>query len=178
MTTDTPFVATVLLLEPVMSAHQIVEIGNFKGGVIEGGSAGAKKKQAMMIARNGSAIATQERSDRLLRRSGVNLIGSDQSEARLVPCFGLAEVLHIQNTMAQPLDVRRSRRDALQEVQPFSVMNIVRSNGRRRFNTFGAAASGYYLDTKTIGVAKSYQPPTTWTFEVLNRGIFGIRQRS
>jgi hypothetical protein len=67
MTTDTPFVATVFLFKPVMSAHQIIEIGNFIGGVIEGGSAGAKKKQAMMIAWNRSAIATQERSDRLLR---------------------------------------------------------------------------------------------------------------
>ena len=99
----------------------------------------------MMIARSRSAIARRNAPNACSGEPGLMSIGSDNLKRDLYHASRLAEVLHIQNTMTQPLDVRRSGRDALQEVQPFSVMNIVRSDCCRRFNTFGAAASSYYL---------------------------------
>ena len=41
MAPDAPFVTATFLFEPIMTAHQVVEIRYFKGGMIESGLTGA-----------------------------------------------------------------------------------------------------------------------------------------
>jgi hypothetical protein len=58
MAPDAPFVTASLLFEPVMTAHQIVEIRYFKSGMIESGLAGSQQKHCVMVARDRAAIAS------------------------------------------------------------------------------------------------------------------------
>ncbi len=74
VTADAPFMVTAVLVEPVMAAHQIVNIRNLVRGVIERGRASPEQKERVMVARDRPAIAAQEGAERRLRRTERDLI--------------------------------------------------------------------------------------------------------
>jgi len=99
---DSPFVSSTVLLEPIVTAHQIVKVDDFVGSVIEARHTSTEQKESVMVAGNTSAVASEERTERLLGGAAIDFVRGNQPEARFVPCLGLAEVLHVEDAVAQP----------------------------------------------------------------------------
>ncbi len=110
-----------------MPAHQVVEVGDLVGGVVEARSAGClEQEERVVVGGLIAAIAAQEGADGEIRR-GLDLVGGDESETVPLPALRGAEVGHVQNDVAQAHDIGRAGGDGLGGPQASSLIGAATS---------------------------------------------------
>src|SRR6185503_13719559 len=97
--------------------HERIEVFDLEGGVVEARLAEADAEQRVVIDGNVAAVAAHERRDHILRVAHIDVVGSQEAEARLVPRGAAAEVRYTQNDMAQAFDARRPGGHALEHAE-------------------------------------------------------------
>src|SRR5262245_51857916 len=102
----------------MMAGHQVVVIDDFERRMIEFGRASADHEQRVVIGGKLAAVAAHERAERMLLGADEDLVGSNEPEPLLVPSLASAEVRDVDDTMPEPLYMRRLERQPLHMVAP------------------------------------------------------------
>jgi hypothetical protein len=134
-----------------------------------------REEKSMVIRWLNAAIATHEGP---YRRSGsqFNFVGSQESEALLVPFLRSPEVRNIQHRMAQAKDMRRPLRQAHCLANPRTSRCVVVGTVCKTacWCSYLLAGDNFYKEPVRVG--ETHDLPASWIIERLNGEVFRLCQ--